>query len=251
MNFYDDLAHLYHLVYPDWASSVQRQGEKLSAVIEAEWPGHRKVLDVSCGIGTQAIGLAERGYDVVGSDLSTKAVERASREALARGLDIAFSVGDMRQVHATQGSNFDVVISCDNSVPHLLTDEDIVLAFRQMYACLRPGGGCLISVRDYEQEPRGTNLVKHYGARVEDGKRYVLYQMWDFEGGLYDLAFFIIEEDLATGTVKTHVMRSRYYAVSMVRLECLMRDAGFDSVRRIDGAFYQPVLVASRPLGHG
>ena len=48
--FYDQLAPLYHLIYHDWDASIRRQGEQLAAVIEAEWPGSRSVLDVSCGI---------------------------------------------------------------------------------------------------------------------------------------------------------------------------------------------------------
>ena len=50
-----------------------------------------------------------------------------------------------------------------------------------MTACLSAGGGCLITVRDYEREERGKNLVKPYGVRVENGKRYLLFQVWDFE----------------------------------------------------------------------
>jgi hypothetical protein len=50
MDFYDDLAPLHHLIFPDWSNIVRRQGEKLDRVVQAEWPGHRKVLDVSCGI---------------------------------------------------------------------------------------------------------------------------------------------------------------------------------------------------------
>lgn len=38
-------------------------------------------------------------------------------------------------------------------------------------------------------------------------------------------------DELATGQVKTHVMRSRYYAVSVARLCELMRKAGFESKR--------------------
>jgi hypothetical protein len=60
------------------------------------------------------------------------------------------------------------------------------------------------------------------------------------------VTFFCVEEDLSTGEVSTHVKRSRYYAVSTTRLGELMREAGFDHVRRIDGAFYQPVLVGTR-----
>lgn len=246
MKFYDELAPLYHLIYPNWDDSVQRQGEKLARIIESEWPGHRKVLDVSCGIGTQSFGLASRGYSVTGSDLSPGAINRARDEAARRGVDIAFSVCDMREASTHHGTGFDVVISCDNSVPHLLDDGDVLLALRQMAACLRPGAGCVISVRDYDQEERGRNLVKHYGARIENGKRYVLFQVWDFEGKHYDLRFFIVEENLLTLEVKTHVMRSRYYAVSTARLCDLMREAGFEDVRRMDGVFYQPILLGTK-----
>jgi SAM-dependent methyltransferase len=276
-DFYDELAPLYHLIYPDWNQSVLAQGEMLARLIDSEWPGARgvdgdgdgdgdgdrdsdgsgaaprKVLDVSCGIGTQALGLAALGHAVTASDLSAREVERAHREASERGLGIAFSVADMREAHAHHGGGFDIVMSCDNSMPHLQTDHDLLVALRQMAACLRPGGGCVVSVRDYAQEPRGTNLVKHYGARVENGRRHVLFQVWNFDdegrGAHYDLGFFFVTEDLATQAVSTRVMRSRYYAVSTARLCELMREAGLVDVRRIDDAFFQPVLVGTRPAG--
>lgn len=246
MNLYDDLASRYHLIFADWDNAIERQGEQLDEIIQREWPRHRTVLDVSCGIGTQALALAGRGYTVTGSDLSANEIERARREADSRGLAIRFTVCDMRAVHATHGTGHDLVISCDNSVPHLLTDDDLLLAFQQFSACLRPGGGCLITVRDYEKEERGRNLVQHYRPRVEDGKRYVPFQVWDFDQEHYDLAFFLVEEDLTTGQASTHVMRSRYYAIPISRLCDLMRKAGFENVRRLDGAFYQPVLVGTK-----
>ena len=244
--FYDELAPLYHLVYPDWDASVRRQGEQLATLIESEWPGRRTVLDVSCGIGTQALGLAQRGYAVTGSDLSGQEIERAKREATRWGVPLVLSVADMRQAHTHHGSGFDVVLSCDNSLPHLLTDQDILTALREMLACLSVGGGCVISVRDYAREERGKNLVKPYGVRMEHGKRYLIFQVWDFDGDHYDLGFFFVEEDLAFQQVKTHVMRSRYYAISTEKLCELMRQAGFQNVRRIDGALYQPVLIGTK-----
>jgi len=245
-DFYDELAPFYHLVYHDWAASVVRQGEQLAALIRAEWPGSQKVLDLSCGIGTQAIGLARQGYSLVGSDISEKAVRRAQQETSKHRAAVAFSVCDMREASKHHGTGFDVVISCDNSVPHLLTDEDLLVAFKEMLACLSVGGGCIVTVRDYEQEERGKNIVKPYGVRIENGKRYLIFQVWDFEGDHYDLAFYFIEDDLLTPTVRTHVMRSRYYAVSIAKLLELMRRSGFANVRRIDNAFYQPVLVGTK-----
>jgi SAM-dependent methyltransferase len=245
-DFYNELAPLYHLVYQDWAASLIRQGEQLDALIRAQWPGSHSVLDLSCGIGTQAIGLARQGYSLVGSDISEISVRRARQESRDHDTTIPFSVCDMRKAREHHGTGFDVVMSCDNSVPHLLTDQDILLAFQQMLACLTAGGGCIVTVRNYEQEKRGKNIVKPYGVRIENGKRYLLFQVWDFEGDHYDLAFYFVEEDLSASTVRTHVMRSRYYAVSIVKLLELMRHAGFHNVRRVDNAFHQPILVGTK-----
>ncbi|SFM10962.1 bifunctional 2-polyprenyl-6-hydroxyphenol methylase/3-demethylubiquinol 3-O-methyltransferase UbiG [Variovorax sp. OV329] len=246
MDFYDELAPLYHLIFPDWRASIARQGGQLHSIVQVQWPGARRLLDLSCGIGTQAIGLAARGLSVRAPDLSPVAVERARQEANAQGVSLALSVGDMRHAHALHGSGFDVVLSCDNSVPHLLMDEDILLALREMHRCLRSGGGVLLSVRDYAKEERGRNLVKHYGVREEGGRRYVLFQVWDFEGDHYDFSFFVVEEDPRAKTAVTRVMRSRYYAIGTDRLLELMAEAGFGNVRRIDDAYYQPVLVGTK-----
>ncbi len=116
-----------------------------------------------------------------------------------------------------------------------------------MRACLAPGGGILITMRDYEAEPRGKNIVKPHGTRIENGKRYHLFQVWDFEGDHYDLAFFVVEENLVSGEVATRVMRSKYYAISTGKMCELMRVAEFQDVHRIDNAFYQPVLVGTKP----
>ena len=82
--------------------------------------------------------------------------------------------------------------------------------------------------------------------RKEGDKRYLIFQVWDFDGEQYDLAFYFVEDDLSSSQVKTRVMRSRYYAISIKRLLELMRQAGFKNVRRLDNAFYQPILVGTR-----
>ena len=115
-----------------------------------------------------------------------------------------------------------------------------------MANCVSVGGGCLVTIRDYEKEERGKNLVKPYGVRVESGSRYLLFQVWDFEGEQYDFTFYFVAENLSTREVRTFAMRSRYYAIPTSRLCELMRQAGFSDVRRLDGVFFQPVLVGTR-----
>ena len=56
--FYDELAPFYHLIFPDWEASIRRQAEALDGVIRERWgDGRLSILDVACGIGTQALGL--------------------------------------------------------------------------------------------------------------------------------------------------------------------------------------------------
>ena len=163
--FYDQLASLYHLIFQNWDESIERQAGQLTSIIHERWgAGAKAILDVSCGIGTQALGLAKRGFAVTASDLSAGAISRARAEAQRRAVQIDFSVCDMRAVHDHHRRVFDVVISGDNSITHLLDDDDLLRALWQMYACARPGGGCLLTVRDYDREERGTGRT---GKRVE------------------------------------------------------------------------------------
>jgi SAM-dependent methyltransferase len=245
--FYDNLAPLYHLVYPDWERSIESQSTALAGIIRGRWgESIRTILDVSCGIGTQAIGLARLGYEVTGSDLSPRAIERAVVEAQRRDLAIRFSVCDMRNAYSHHQKQFDLVISCDNSITHLLCDEEIRKALDELYQSTRPGGGCLLTVRNYDQEERGTGIIKPYGVRPSGESRYVIFQVWDFTGDIYDLAMYFVEDDGKSEISRAHVFRARYYAISPNRLLRLMEDAGFTHVERLDEGFYQPVLVGSR-----
>jgi SAM-dependent methyltransferase len=252
--FYGGLTPFYHMIYPDWESSMGRQASMLDSIIRESWGAAvSSVLDVSCGIGTQALGLAKLGYKITASDLSPEEVERATIEAAQRDLKIGFSVADMRNAFSHHAREFDVVISCDNSVPHLLTDEDILCAFRQFFRCTRPGGGCLITVRDYEREDLSQQQIKPYGVREQDGIRWLLWQVWDPHGSTYDVTMYFVE-DRGEPDCRTHVFRSTYYAVGIPKLMNLMMEAGFADVRRVDNRFFQPVIIGTRkaqPEGPG
>ena len=78
----------------------------------------------------------------------------------------------MRKSFEHHQKQFDVLMSCDNSVPPLLSDSDILIAFKEFYNCLKPDGGHIITLRDYEKENREEVQVKSSGIRVIDSIRY-------------------------------------------------------------------------------
>lgn len=246
-DYYSGFVPYYKLIYPDWDASLHRQAADLDSVIR-EYIGEqaKTVLDAACGIGTQSIGLAKLGYTVTASDLSPAAVDQAQREATRHQVQIEYSVADMRQVWQVFQRQFDILIACDNSVPHLLTDGDILQAFEQFYQCLRVGGGCLISVRDYARMdcPRnGRQIYPRLVHQTESGQ-IVLLDVWHFVGAYYDLTTYIIQDE-GQSEARTQVLRGgRYYCVEITQLENLFRAAGFREVTVLRERYFQPLLVA-------
>jgi SAM-dependent methyltransferase len=248
--FYDEVAPYYHLLLPGgFEAGAANHAEVIHNILEQRWdrPAHT-VLDVSCGVGTQAIGLAQRGYQVSASDISEKAIERAKRFARDKRMAIPFSVADMRRAHAHHGREFDAVIALDNGLTYLLDDAEIGTALGQIYRCCRPGGGFVASVHDYESEDRRGRQIRPYGIKEENGYRYFIFQVWEFDGNLLDLTLYVVRESVE-GHPETRVMRTRTYAIAASRLMQLMEEAGFEQVERIDYAFAQPIYVGKRGLG--
>ncbi|WP_432186522.1 class I SAM-dependent methyltransferase [Streptomyces sp. Tue6028] len=243
--FYDELADDYHLIYPDWDASTRRQGEALDALIGME---HAQVLDCSCGIGTQAIGLALHGHRVTGTDLSPRAAARAAREAGRRNLSLCTAVADMRYLPFADG-RFDAVVCADNALPHLLTEQDVHAALAEMRRVLRPGGLLLVSTRPYDdlRRERPTSMPPQVHGHADGEERTVTFQLWHWHdnGEHYDLEHFQL---LPTGGEwRVQVRRTTYWALGRDRLAALAAEAGFvDPEWRLaqETGFFQPLLMA-------
>lgn len=131
--FYDAFADDYDAIFADWDASIAHQADVLQRLLGDA----RTVLDATCGIGTQALGLAMRGYVVAGRDLSPRLVARARAAAAQRGLDVAFAVADVRDARAG-----DAAIALDNALPHLLDDDDMLRALTGLRASVRRAVAC-------------------------------------------------------------------------------------------------------------
>jgi 2-polyprenyl-3-methyl-5-hydroxy-6-metoxy-1,4-benzoquinol methylase len=245
--FYDDLSAYYDLIYADWEGSMARQGLAIHQILRAEFPetaaGGLRVLDVASGIGTQAIPLAQQGYQVVARDLSPGAVARLSQEARIRGLQIDSAVADMREVSGSVEGPFDAVLAMDNSVPHLPTDREIVTAFHEFRRLLADRGRLLISVRDYEKVDRAPTSTHPYGKRTRDGKTYRLEQRWEWVDPEHYSATFLFEEFREGAWSPVLRSQAEYYAIPKPRLLSLMNEAGFEPGEVTETPFFQPVLV--------
>jgi glycine/sarcosine N-methyltransferase len=248
--FYDSLADHYHLIFDDWNRAVEQQGRILNPLLLAEVQGPSlQVLDCACGIGTQALGLAALGHRVVASDLSRVAVERAKHEAASRGLNISFHVSDMTYLTEVEDSSFDIVVALDNALPHLTSDQ-LILAMRAAHSKLKPGGTFIASIRDYDTLILQRPTIQAPAFYGQNGGRRIVHQVWDWvDHASYVLHLYITMQAQKEWT--THHFVSQYRCLLREELSNVLRSSAFRQVRWVmppESGFYQPLVVAKRPL---
>jgi SAM-dependent methyltransferase len=139
-----------------------------------------------------------------------------------------------------------VVLAFDNSLAHLLDDNDLATAFQQFLSVLRPGGMFLCSVRDYDKVQRGETATHLYGRRQFRGEIFQLRQEWSWDGPMQYEGTMIIDRETPNGLTRELCVTSRFHAISTDRLLELMRQAGFQDCRRLDEIIYQPILLARK-----
>jgi 2-polyprenyl-3-methyl-5-hydroxy-6-metoxy-1,4-benzoquinol methylase len=99
-------------------------------------------LDLGCGSGANALKLAGRGWSVVGVDWAEHAIELARRSAREKGLDAAFTVGDVTTWEPP--AQYDLVIST-YALPGA---EDSKRALQTALKSLAAGGTLLVAEWD-------------------------------------------------------------------------------------------------------
>ncbi len=151
MDSFETVARHYSALsqhYDDWFSSpwpapAIRQGEALDTLL----PPRSRVLDLTCGVGTQSFGLALKGHEVTGVDISHGQIEEARRRSQSSA--IRWLVGNAAEIaHVVTGS-FDAIISFGNSFPLLGDAETMARSLRQCHGLLVPGGTVMVSMRDH------------------------------------------------------------------------------------------------------
>ncbi len=250
VEFYDRLSREYRdSMGWDWEAEVREEGASLDRCLanSVGRPGPYSLLDCSCGIGTQAIGLALHGHRVHATDLSPVSIDCARREATDFGVFMTFGVADFRNLSAAVSDIFDVVITCDNSIAHCLDDDHLAAALASMKTRLKPGGLLLLSIRDYDalvaDNPRFNNEHVHDRS---DGRR-VVFQVWDWasDGRRYRVHQFLIKE--TDGHYELKHFETELRALLRDEVIATVRGAGYEEVRwHVPEAsgYYQPIVTA-------
>jgi glycine/sarcosine N-methyltransferase len=248
--FYDDLSVDYHLNFGNWDDAITNQAKILDRIIKDHAKGSAQtLLDCSCGIGTQAIGLAQTGYTVTASDLSPLAVKRAEEEALKRNVSIHFKIADFLKLDSEIEDTFDVLISCDNSLPHLLSDTELELAAKNILSKIRPGGLFIATIRDYDEILKSKPISTYPIVADNDDTKTYTFQTWEWlENNIYTLNHYVIKG--APDNFTTGLRKVQYRAYQRNEMDAIFKHEGFTGIKWLmpaESKYYQPVMVALNP----
>jgi tellurite methyltransferase len=124
--------------------SKQEPSSFLREIFEAgSWSLPRgRVLDIATGNGRHAIFLAERGFAVVGIDISPIALEKARRIAQEKSLAIEWQEADLEHIELSK-DYFDLVLNFDYLQRSLV---------RQIKDALKPGGWVIFETYLIDQQ---------------------------------------------------------------------------------------------------
>lgn len=106
-------------------------------------PHGATVLDLACGFGRHAIGMAKRGYQVTGVDFNPRYLEDAAAAAEKAGVKVRWMVGDMRSLQVAEA--FDGVYSYFTSFGYF-SDRENEKVIANVVRALRHSGRFLLDM---------------------------------------------------------------------------------------------------------
>jgi cyclopropane fatty-acyl-phospholipid synthase-like methyltransferase len=128
---------LFYIRRPPWDTGVSPP--ELMEFINAHPPG--RALDLGCGTGTNAITLAQHGWQATGVDFVGRAIRSARRKAKQAGVRAEFRQGDVTRLDGVRGP-FELVL--DIGCLHSLTPQQKAAYIENLRRLLAPGGTFLL-----------------------------------------------------------------------------------------------------------
>lgn len=251
---YSDFAKVYdelmdNTPYGQWCDrldglirkyGVSRPKRNAGEALETE---RNLVLDLGCGTGTLAELMYDRGYDLIGVDLSESMLNIAMGKKVDSGSEILYLLQDMRELelYSTVGTVYSV---CD-SLNYILEEEELLQVFSLVNNYLYPGG---IFIFDFNTDYKYREIIGDTTiAENREDCSFIWENYYDPEEGLneYDLTVFVRQEGESFRRFsEVHLQRG----YSLEQMSALVERAGMTLVEAVDADTQGPVTSVSERI---
>ncbi len=237
---YDDFTHGYQAA--TWTGKLEAKALRWG-------PTGRRLLDVGCGTGKSFLAMVERGWDVVGCDISPAMLEIAREKAG----DVPLHVADVRELPVF--GEFDLVWALNDTLNYVMSEEELEAALGRMRANLGPGGVLLFDLNTLRsmREMFTAEEVREIGGRAMHWSGTATAD--DVQPGTINSARFEVNDE--SGTSHEHSQRhfpeaSVLAALERAGLDCLevWGDLDGEQFKPLDEERHEKAIYLARQTGH-
>ncbi len=189
----------------------------------------KRALDCACGTGPHLLLLARKGIKVYGSDYSEAMISICRRKLSRAGIKAMIKKADFRYLEKVWNEKFDAIICMRQSIAHLLTQEDLITAFKSIRNRLN-NDGILVMTQDT------THLTLQDRFRfdlMENNKNFSRIFVRDIDNGFQTLNYLDVYHSNKRDEMINHSIHLKIILDDEYRL--LLSEAGFSKVHVYGG----------------
>ena len=180
-------------------------------------PQHN-VLDIMCGYGRHAIGLARKGVSITAVDNLREYIEEIQQVALSENLPLQATRSDVLKY--TSSEKFDLAICMGNSL-NFFKEEDSITLMTSIAASLKPNGHFLINSWSLAE-----TVIKNFTDKswIYDGD----YKVLNDSEYLFNPTRIETEFTIISGKGTTEVKKAVDYIYSYSEMQKMLEVSGFN-----------------------
>ena len=224
--------------------SYDTVSQVLSSLLTRYGKSRGLLLDLACGTGSVSVRLAQKGYEVIGVDLSPEMLSEAQNKAYSAGQNILFLCQDMTALDLY--GTVDAAVCTLDGLCHLPDEESVFAALQKVSLFMNPGGVFLFDVNSVYKHRAvlGNNTFVYDTDDV-----YCVWQNTLLPDGVtvqMDLDFFEPVSDKGDYVRQSERFTERAYPKET--LEAMLKKAGFTVLDVFDGYSGKPAHDTSERL---
>jgi 2-polyprenyl-3-methyl-5-hydroxy-6-metoxy-1,4-benzoquinol methylase len=218
IQFYDSLANEYDEL-TGFAERFDKERSTFQMLVQKY--DMKTALDAGCGTGFHSILLAQLGLHVTATDISEQMLRQAKQNAEHMSVQVDTVQTSFQDINEFVHKKFDAIFCLGNTLPHVLTEEELFQSFKSFRKILNSGGRVFLQLLNYDR-------ILSFRERILNVKEVndkIFVRFYDYEGE--SIVFNILTIQKSSGHMEHSLNSVRLFPWRSLDIVRRLKDAGF------------------------